>query len=367
VSQYRQIIVHAGLSKTGTTSIQENCERYSSFLRERSIVYPQFSFDDQPFITHSIPVTVAITGRQGKYGLMLEQRFTARVDEVMRSCRQQLDHLLETPQGDTLILSTELIEGFDARDMATLRSYLAPHTQRLRVVAYIRSPQSGLESLFQERIKMGGLPDSWQLVGRVRQKYENLRQNFSDELELVNFHDAARGNHGLVGYFLAMAGLPDEDIAGLEFVSRNERLSMEAFRLIWAINERYPPRDQELHQVARKPRDLDALGQLPGPQFQLTEFMDSDLHQACLDEAAWLESRLGFQFPHELRKAPEPLWQDDTLAVLEKTIRALHKPPIERFCAEFLWAEAQKITAAQPLSAGQLEAVARRLLAEDHF
>jgi hypothetical protein len=365
MSRYRQIILHAGLSKTGTTSIQDNCEKYRVFLHERGIVYPQFSYGDEPFVTHSIPFTAAITGRPGKYGLMLRERFQADVDEVIRNCKEQLDRILETAQGDTLLLSTGLIEGFDEKDMATLRAYLLPRAEQFRVVAYMRSPQSGLESLLQERIKMGGLPDPGALIGRIRQKYENLHKSFPDALEIINFHDAIRHPHGLVGSFLVLAGLPEEEMAGLEFVSRNERLSMEAFSLMWAINQRYPSRDQKIHGVPRQPRDLDVLERLPGPPFYLSDFMSSGLHQACLEEALWLESRLGLQFPHEPRQQPEPLWQDQTLAVLEQTVRALHSVPIVQFVADFLRDEAQKCNISWPATALGLERISENLLSDD--
>ena len=361
MSWYRQIILHAGFSKTGTTSIQDNCEKYRSLLQEHGIIYPQFRVGDHTFNTHSIPFTVAITGRPGKHGLMLRERFPANADAVIRSCKAQLDHLLEVPQGDTLLLSTELVEGFDEADMATLRSCLLPRAQRLRVVAYIRSPQSSLESLFQERIKMGGLPDPWQFAGRVRQKYENLQRYLPDVLEVCNFHDAVRHQQGLVGSFLALAGVPDEVVAGLAFVSSNARLSMEAFHLMWAINQRYPPRDQNTHQVPRQPRDLDVLGQLPGPSFQIADFTSSELHQVCRQESAWLEAQLGFRFPPESRDRCEPLWQDRTLAVLEETLRMLPSAPLVQCAAQYLREQARHCASTRPATARQLDAVAARL------
>jgi hypothetical protein len=66
--RYRQIVLHAGLCKTGSTSIQANCRRHRRFLHAHGLVYPQFSFGDRPFIMHSIPLTAAITG-SGKYTL----------------------------------------------------------------------------------------------------------------------------------------------------------------------------------------------------------------------------------------------------------------------------------------------------------
>lgn len=363
MSRYRQIIVHAGFSKTGTSSIQDGCEKYRDVLLRHGIVYPRFHFAEHAFNTHSIPLVAAVARFPAKYGVVLSPRFAPQPGAVMDSCRAQLQQLLQLAQGETLLLSTELIEGFDARDMASLRTLLAPHTPSLRVVAFVRSPQSGLSSLLQERIKMGGLPDPWALVGRVRQKYENLLRDFPDELEAISFHSASAHPHGLVGAFLSLAGMPETALAALQFEVHNERLSMEAYALMRAINLRYPPREQAVHGVERSLRDLDVLAQLPGPPFELPDFASSGLQRACLDEAKWLEDQLGFTFPPAAAAAPEPLWQDHTLAVVESTLTALPATAMIRCAAQYLRDEAQICAASRPATAEQLDRIAHRLLA----
>jgi len=360
---YRQVIVHAGFSKTGTSSIQDACETHRGVLRAHGIAYPRFEFGEHVFTTHSIPLVAAVARHPARYGVVLSPRFAPEPGAVIAHCRAQLARVLQAPQGETLLLSTELIENFDAPDMAALRALLTPHTQRLRVVAFIRSPESGLSSLLQERIKMGGLPDPWALVGRIRQKYENLCGHFADELEVVDFHAASQHRLGLVGAFLLLAGLPEPALAALPFETHNERLSMEAYALMRAINERYPPRDQAAHGVSRRPRDLDVLSQLPGPSFEVPDFAASGLQQACREEAQWLEARLGWRFPRVPSIAPQPLWQDDTLAVLENTLRLLPDPAVVRCAAQYLQVQAQALSAARPAAALQLHAIAGRLLA----
>lgn len=362
MNRYRQILVHAGLSKTGTTSIQVNCEKHSAYLQQQGIIYPRFAFGDEPFITHSIPLTASVTGSPGKYGLRLRQRFSGDVDAVIKACREQLEEVLGTVQGDTLLLSTELIEGFDDKDMAALRALLSPHTEKLRVVTYIRSPQSALESLLQERTKAGAAVAPEALVGRVRQKVENLQRNFPDALEVINFHEALHHPRGLVGSFLSLLGLADKDMQDLDFVSVNQRLGMEAFLLMSAINRRYPRKEQDSHKVARNPGDLDALAHLPGPAFQLTDFTASGVHRACLEEAAWLESSLGFRFPEVARSQSTPLWQGETVAALEQAIGRLQSDQLRRCAAQFLGEEARQWEVSRPATAQQLNAISRQLL-----
>lgn len=357
--RYRQIVLHAGLSKTGSTSIQANCRRHREFLRAHGIVYPQFSFGDRPFTMHSIPVTAAITG-SGKYGLRLHRRFPGVTEQVIASCREQLHAVLAAGRGEALLLSTELVAAYDDEDMRALRALLLAHTDRVRVLAYVRSPQSSLESMLQERVKAAARVDAAALVGRVRQNYANLQRNFADSLEVINFHEAQGHLSGLVGSFFSHLGLLDTDIRGLKFSSSNTRISMEAFQLMSAINQRFPWRHKQA-TVQRQPHDLDSLIQLPGQPFQLEGFVGSDVYQACMAEAAWLESCLGFRFPETSRRSPGPLWQEDTLLALQSAISAIPQQQLRHYCKEYLHRESALLAASRPDTAAKLTAIARCL------
>ena len=354
---YRQILLHAGLSKTGTTSIQANCRRHREFLRGHGVVYPQFSFGDRPFTMHSIPVTAAITG-SGKYGLRLQRRFPGVTDEVIAACQEQLHAVLAAGHGDTLLLSTELVAAYDDEDMQALRDLLVAHADRVRVLAYIRSPQSSLESMLQERVKAAATLDPVALVGRVREKCQNLLRNFGDLLEVISFHEAQGHPRGLVGFFFSQLGLSEAAMSGLEFSSGNERMSMEAFQLMSAINQRFPW-GQEQVMVERQPHDLDSLIKLPGQPFQLEGFAGSDVYDACMEEAAWLEARLGFKFPEATRLSPGPLWQEDTLMALPPTISAIPQQQLRQYCGDYLDGQAALLAESRPEAAARLAAIAR--------
>jgi hypothetical protein len=360
LKRYRQILLHAGLSKTGSTSIQANCRRYRKFLRGRGIVYPQFSFGDRPFTMHSIPVTAAITG-SGKYGLRLHRRFPGVTEQVIASCQEQLHAVLAAGRGDVLLLSTELVAAYDDEDMQALRALLVTHAERVRVLAYIRSPQSTLESMLQERVKAGATVDPVALVGRVRRSCLNLQRNFADSLELINYHEAQSHPRGLVGSFLSRLGLLEADMQGLEFSSSNERISMEAYQLMSSINQRFPWGHKQA-TVQRQPHDLDSLVKLPGQPFQLKDFTGSDVYDACVEEGAWLESRLGFSFPEASRPSPGPLWQEDTLRALQATISAIPQQELRQHCGDYLDSEAALLGASRPVTAASLTAIAQRLV-----
>lgn len=356
--RYRRIVLHVGLSKTGSTSIQRNCARHRQWLAGHGVEFPVISYRGDPFPNHNVPLVTALTDTPQSYIVGIRRRHGDDFAALVDSCRSQLTALLEPPRGDVLLLSSELVENFVARDMAALRRWLEPSAEKLEVLAYFRSPQSGLESRLQERLKTGALLEPGALVGRVRQKYENLHAVFADVLVPLSYHDALAAPQGVVGSFLARLGLPENEICDLEMERSNERMSMESFRLMRAINQRFPNRAQAQHGVARSPRDLNALLGIGGARFQLEGFADSAVYRACLEEAAWLEQRLGFRFPPAEARPPSPQWQPRTLAALPQVLERLPVPAFRRAAADFLREEALALASSRPDTAAELRRIA---------
>ena len=342
MSRYRQIVIHAGLSKTGSTSIQVNCLRYRELLQQYGIEYPIFDFAGRAFDNHSTALITAISESPGKYGLGLRRQYGDEAAKLVTHCRAQLNELLSTARSDTLLLSSERIAGLDDEDMRALRNRLEQHTQKLRLIVYIRSPQSALESILQERVKAGAVVDPQQIAGRVRRRYEALQRCFADVLEPVNYHEALACPGGIVGSFMSLLGISPQDIQAREFQSRNTRISLEAFVLMDAVNRRYSKQAQGEHGVSRSPGDLNPLLGLPGQAFQVPEFEGSAAHSSTLEEARWLESRLGFHFPEEARPQLQALWPQESLASLEQLVGQIDSPQIRRLLAQVITTQADQ-------------------------
>jgi hypothetical protein len=366
MSRYRQIVVHAGLSKTGSTSIQANCLRHRELLQHYGIEYPVFDYAGIAFDNHSTALITAISRSPGKYGLGLRRQYGDEAAELVTHCRAQLNERLSAAHSDTLLLSSERIAGLDDEDMQALRTRLEQHTQQLRVIVYIRSPQSALESILQERVKAGAVVDPQQIAGRVRRRYQALQRCFADVLEPVNYHEALACPGGIVGSFMSLLGISPQDIQAREFQSLNTRISLEAFVLMDAVNRRYPKRRQGEHGVKRSPGDLNPLLALPGQVFQIPEFEGSAAHSATLEEARWLESRLGFRFPAEVRPQLQALWPQESLASLEQLVDQIDSPQIRRLLAQVITAQADPLAQTRPGTARALLAIGENLERSAH-
>ncbi|MBE9537830.1 MAG: hypothetical protein IMF06_02045 [Proteobacteria bacterium] len=356
--RYRLIILHAGLGKTGTTSIQGNCYRYRELLLQHGIMYPSFSFRRKTIVNHSDCITASVCENPGKYGTAFRQQVEEDPTIFQRAISPQMDELLENPQADTLVLSGEAVAEYSDADMQALLEKLQAHSERLRVVAYIRSPQSSLESILQQRVKSGQTVDPEALVSVVRMRYERLQRNFAGLLETVNFHDAIRYPFGLVAHFMTFIGVPKNELKALDFKTNNERVTLEAYRIMLAINRRYSRREERIHGVIRRPHDMHSLMKFPGQSFQLEEFAGSNLLQSTIEEGAWLESELGFQFPAMERRDVKPLWQNESLVALERAIRGLGDKNLVAAVADFLVEEASGLKGSRPEAAGILRHIA---------
>ena len=363
-NRYRRIILHAGLHKTGTTSIQDNCYRQRELLLQEGIMYPSFKFRHKNIVNHSDCITADVCRHPGGYGAAFRQQVAADPFVLRQAIKPQMDELLREPQADTLVLSGEGVADYDDIDSQALLARLQAHTEELRVVAYIRSPQSSLESILQQRVKSGEIVDPSDLKSVVRQRYERLRDNFSAQLETFNFHDAIEHPGGIVGHFMALLGVSEDKLTGIDFKNANERITREAYKIMLALNRQYPVyplKENSAHGVKRKPFDLHPLTSLPGQPFQIDAFIGSELYDATMKEGALLESELGFRFPEIAREVAEPMWQENTLLSLEMAIRSLKSPALQAAAAEFLFNEAREIEGSRPGTAAVLHHIGRSL------
>lgn len=330
---YDRIILHAGLSKAGSTSLQVNCARNRDLLAAHGIFYPRFEWAGTAFDNHSILLTAALTGSPDALGLRLGMRFGADTQAVIESCKAQLDEMLAAGQGGTLVLSSELVEGYGPAISSQLRQRLEAVTGELRVIAHVRAPDySALASLMQERLKAGVPVTAARLVGRVRAKCERLQRHFGSTLSFVDFHAARLSVNGLVGHWFDLLGVPQDLLVDLSFSHDNTAYSKEACDLMAALNRKHPAHGTGL---ARRPGDTAVLSRLPGTPFILPFETIAQVSADLEAERAWLHEALGLGFvPLQAPLDAVESWPDATLAALPGVLDRVESLPLRAALAE---------------------------------
>lgn len=363
--RYRRIILHAGLHKTGTSSIQVNCFRHRELLLQHGIYYPFFSFHGRQITNHSDPMTAALCTSGKLYAMPGRLRIRDDPRAALESFSAHFAEILGEPKADTLLLSGELVCDYTPEDLLAVRERLLQAGDELQVVAFLRSPRSSLESILQQRNRRGILENPHTLVGTISQRFGRLQEAFGDILQVHNFHTALEHPSGLVGYFLCNLGLPAASVGELAFEHANERVSLEAYRLLRAINTAYPAALKAEHGVERHFHDISPLLGLPGQPFHIQATDDPGLCQALVEEAESLERQVGFKFPQFVDGVREPPWQTPTLMALESAISRLDNKLFRAAAAEALVAEAAGLERDDPGTAAILGFIARRIGAQE--
>ncbi len=291
---------------------------------------------------HSDPITAAVFDNPNKKRWAYRQRVTKAQDLVRKEFRAQFAKLLQAPKAEKLLLSAELVADYSGADLQVLEHFLAPHTEHLRVIIFVRSPESSVHSIVQQQAYGGRKRNQIRAaVYSVRKRFETLHDYFGDRLEVFNFHDSVIEPDGLPGTFFRAIPIAEQVISTLDFVTDNQSISLEAYTLMEGINKRLPVNVENQEESSRTFNDLRALKKLPGLPFQIEGLNESEWHAVLLEESELLKSRYGFSFPpHSAHDNSKRKWQYNTLLALEPLLSRLPDAELREAAASTLEAEA---------------------------
>lgn len=233
-----EAIVHVGVHKTGTSSIQRVLSRHRPELLTQGFLYPRFSpnhydintaFRDDPLNYHMV------RGR----GLKTEEE----VEELRARVLGSIQDEVQSTQAPKLLICSEDISSLDAPALMRFRDWLdSIGVVKKTMIIYVRDHISFWESQVQQHVKGGAVLDIEQET-RVLHKVR-LYRPYVEALDEVFGHDNVRVNvfspSRLIGGdvildFAAKIGL---DVTGMEMLRANESLSRDAMLFLNEMNRR---------------------------------------------------------------------------------------------------------------------------------
>ncbi len=204
-------IIHIGVHKTGSTSIQLAFDGYKT---------EAYSYADMGTPNHTTPFqTLFSTDAREKYWTRLGQS----ADEKRRIYEERLDAALQGEQ-DTIIFSGEGISLLDIAELKRMRSRLEKTCTEFTVVMFVRDPLSWTMSSMQEACKHGS-PLQDISSQHVSERYRNVRQVFGeDEVCVIKYEDKKLFDGDVVAQFCSVLNLP----LPLEYKPRFSNISMRS-------------------------------------------------------------------------------------------------------------------------------------------
>ncbi|WP_281662144.1 hypothetical protein [Halomonas sp. Alg239-R46] len=279
-----RLILHIGMPKTGTSSIQE------TFFAEKAL--NELAYADLGVANHGGLITSffsdnpyawrghRVAGRKPKEVTQFNQQVSVKLQAVCSAQGQQ-------------IISGEDIWYMPESSLIKLRDFFTPHFDRIDVIGYVRPPASFITSTFQQLLKNHNLAhlEPGGYYPHYRNKFEKFDRVFGrDNVTLRVFAPEQLEGGDAVVDFCQLLGepIPSEKIQRV-----NESLSLEATAVLFAYRREGP----QYAAYPGKARDNNAmvtgLKQFGTRKLRFAGDLITPELVKHRDDIAWMEQRLG--------------------------------------------------------------------------
>ena len=195
-----RLILHAGMHKTGSTSIQ-------GALGQRN--FPGAHYFRLGNDNHSLGCITLFQDQPEDHFAFQRRGMTAEdLVQQKQQLQQKLTRQLRKRPEQTCILSAEWMSVALKDALIRMRDQFAPHFRRIEVFGYVRPPGEFLASMLQQGIKTGGgtFNLGWP---KYRQRFEKLDDVFGREnVHLRVYTSGALKNADVVEDFATGPGFP---------------------------------------------------------------------------------------------------------------------------------------------------------------
>lgn len=300
----RQAIIHIGISKTGSTSIQKAFHGSRQTLFDNcGLLYPALAANLSLYLSmvfkEKMPPTLPALDRRA--------RRVANHPLLKREYLGQIEKDLERPGWQQVLISGEGLSGFSDKNVLTFRDWIFRHVDSAKVIVFVRHPVSWTRSVTQERLNSGHtLAAQFADPGRCnwRRCIEPWITHFGFEnVQILSFEEACRT--GLIARFCQAAGLDrDAVLPVLELgIASNEAMTREAAYILNAMNSLFGSTEQYMGSRMRRLAARAIIRSVGGKKFSLPKDVEQKAFEQARDDVRWLHETFSVN------------WYDDLLNV----------------------------------------------------
>lgn len=320
----REVILHIGMPKTGTTAIQEFLAARRKELLDLGVVYPAVATNHGPFLCRCVEAGADARQRERR---RVKRRVTVGFEPEVE--RERLESILRSNPGETVVFSGEILSALEEEEVERLRALLEPSGARVRVLLYVREPLAYAASMMQQRLKNGKRLGRRPSCSNADESFRKYAAVFGEENVEVRLFDRSRFPDGdVTGDILEAIGLEPGAIPGgtdRDFRSVNRALSHEACLLLDAINESEPPLRDGDPNPRRSPALVEHLQRVRGGKFSIDPDCLGGEEERFREFRLWLEEKVG---PVEAAAGeggqPGP-WSEETISSLAELLNDLSR------------------------------------------
>lgn len=316
------VIVHCGMPKTGSTSIQVSLFRHLDDPRFHYVNLGRPNVNIQ--IANAFMLNPVEFHQHAKLGTSPRELM-----QLKKAAVESLEAGLAAAGDRTAILSSEAISGLNKPEFRNLCDMLTRHRRTITVVGYVRRPKEIMESALQQRLKSG----TWDFtVDSLFPKYRRRFRKF----------DAVLGRKHVRVWLYEPETFPGGCVVrdfcsrlGISFNARNvvranERLSLPAISLLFAYRRFGPGYGVGPAALKENMRLVRHISGLRGPKLHLHSSLVAPVLEEHREDIEWMEERLGTSLAEDLSA------HDDEGAVRSEEDLLRFSPESLRWLAEQL-------------------------------
>ena len=288
----RKCIVHIGMHKTGSSSIQDTLYKT---LSDENFIYAKLGVAN-----HGGKIFTLFTEKPENYapnrkkGLSKEQ-----IEENNIATKKMLIESFVQNRFSDVIISGEGILFLSEEALNRFKSFLKLYFDQILIVAYVRPPMALIESGYQQRIKENANINLDEMRPNYQKKLEKFEKVFGPEnVKYWKFEPSRFEKNNVVLDFCSRLGI---QIDQTKIIRSNDSITQEALMLLLCYRKFGPgfgvgPTAGQENNLLIK--ELNKIGE---KKFRLSkDFLEPVLRDIELD-MAWMEKRLGKESLREER------------------------------------------------------------------
>ncbi|MFV8827445.1 hypothetical protein [Alkalihalobacterium sp. APHAB7] len=352
VIKKREIILHVGLHKTGTTSIQRTLfnEENNQILEKKGYIYPR-SWPSN----HSIPIYSVFSEHPERYHINIRNGYTtaniiAKNQEYLRNFEKEIVNRGKSK----IIISGEDISVLPHENLQAFKKYIMSLFQeetKVTVMMYLRNPVSWSISNIQEIIKSGGFYETalthmnTTYKNNFKNKIEKFIQVFGKQnIKLYSFEETLPHQYGVIGHFLSSLNFKESEINQFHIQKANESISLIAGNILSYINVRIPMIYNGKINENRAQRDYVPLLNIKGSKFDIPISDKIKIFESRKEDTIWLRDNYGIDYSNLSGVQDSNLKYEFTEEIILSIKKAYYQlsPPLKKLVEEYLKIQLEK-------------------------
>jgi len=311
----KRLILHLGMPKAGSTSIQHALFSNSAMLEKNGFRYLTEWGENHLIVLRQIfsPHPVEFNDKYF-FNILTEE-------DRKKFVKNKINAMLEvsnTTTCESLILSGEYfihlsIDSTNIKIKDFLVKYFQSKNVETKIICLVRNPLTWMISSHQQSHALGTFKawlDYFDERIRMYNGIFNLKRYFADSLILLKFEDAISDKDGgLVGCFLKTIGYPKEEINKMNVSKMNESRCMEAVELGQYIEDLEPfaplgrDKNKNPNRIAW---DLRPLKNVKGAKYDLPLQGKMELWERLKETVLLLKEKTGIDYTdYKITPSPE--------------------------------------------------------------